>query len=57
VTIAKIIRGLIWADVFFIWFAGPHAYWTIRFINKFPVRSIVVVGGNEVAKVEEIEYG
>ena len=41
----------------FIWFAGGHATRVVFLSKLFRKKSIVVVGGYEVAKVPEINYG
>jgi len=53
----EIFKGVLWADVTFSWFAGTHALWAVRLSKIFRKKSIVVVGGYEVAKVPEIGYG
>lgn len=53
----KLFFGVIWADVTFSWFAEKHASKAVRLSRLFGRRSIVAVGGYEVAKVPEIEYG
>jgi len=55
--ILKIIKNILWADVTFSWFAGPNAYWAVLLSKIFWKKSIVIVGGFEVAKVPEIGYG
>lgn len=49
--------GVLWADITFSWFADYHAFWAVRLSKVFRKKSIVVVGGYEVAKVPEIGYG
>ena len=44
-------------DLSFIWFAGGYAARVILFSKLFRKKSIVVVGGYEVANVPEIGYG
>ncbi len=56
-SIFKIIMGIIWADLSFSWFADSHAYWTVRLSKIFGKKSIVVVGGYEVANLPELNYG
>ena len=45
------------ADIVFIWFAGKHAGISVFLARVFGKRSIVVVGGYDVANVPEIGYG
>lgn len=53
----EMLTGILWADVTFSWFASYHAYCAVRLSRIFRKKSIVVVGGYEVAKVPEIGYG
>ena len=48
------LKGVLWADVTFSWFADVHAFATVLFSKIFRRKSIVVVGGYEVAKVQRI---
>ncbi len=56
-TVFSMVTGVLWADVTFSWFAAAHAFWAVRLSKMFKKKSIVVVGGYEVAKVPEIGYG
>ena len=56
-TLCIMLAGILWADVTFSWFASLHAYCAVRLSRLFRKKSIVVVGGYEVAKVPEIGYG
>jgi glycosyltransferase involved in cell wall biosynthesis len=56
-VIINMIMGLVWADVCFIWFADFHAYLAVRLSRLLRKRSVVVVGGYEVARLPEIGYG
>lgn len=56
-TMFDMFKGVIWADLTFSWFAGTHAFWAVILSKIFKKKSIVVVGGYEVAKVPEIGYG
>jgi glycosyltransferase involved in cell wall biosynthesis len=49
-TIAK-------SDVSFSWFAGGHAFLAVMFSKIFKVKSIIIVGGYDVAYLPEIVYG
>jgi glycosyltransferase involved in cell wall biosynthesis len=53
----RLFKGVLWADLTFSWFADVHAFVAVLFSKIFRKKSIVVVGGYEVAKVPEIEYG
>ena len=56
-SIPKILKGVLWSDLTFSWFADTHAFWAVLLSKMFRKKSIVVVGGFEVAKVPEINYG
>jgi glycosyltransferase involved in cell wall biosynthesis len=51
------LKGTLWSDLTFSWFADVHAFAAVLFSKIFRRKSIVVVGGYEVAKVPEINYG
>ena len=53
----ELIFDMLWSDLVFIWFADKHAYKTIRISELMRKKSIVVVGGYEVARVPELQYG
>jgi glycosyltransferase involved in cell wall biosynthesis len=55
--ILPLIKYVYKTDLSFIWFAGGHAARTIFFSKLFRKKTIVVVGGYEVANVPEIGYG
>lgn len=57
ITTFNMILGVLWADVTFSWFAGYSAYWAVRLSKLCNKKSIVIIGGYEVAKVPEIKYG
>jgi glycosyltransferase involved in cell wall biosynthesis len=45
------------SDITFSWFAGDHAAVVVFFSKLFRKKSIVIVGGGDVAYVPEINYG
>lgn len=53
----RMFRGVLWADVTFSWFAEVYALWAVRLCRIMGRRSVVVIGGYEVAHVPEIPYG
>ncbi len=53
----RMFRGVVWADLTFVWFAEDHARWALRLGRAFGRPTVVVVGGYEVAKVPEIGHG
>jgi len=44
-------------DLSFIWFAGGHALLAVLLCKLFKKKSLIVVGGFDVANVPEINYG
>jgi len=56
-SIFKILKGTLWADLTFSHFADTHAFLAVLFSKIFRKKSIVIVGGYEVARVPEIGYG
>lgn len=55
--VLTLIKDVYKTDLCFIWFADIHAACTVLFSKLFGKRSIVVVGGYDVANVPEIDYG
>ena len=53
----EILRGVLWADLTYSWFAHNHSYLAVMLANLLGKRTIVVIGGYEVARVPEIGYG
>ena len=53
----KLKLGILRSDVVFCWFADIYSEWSVRLARWLGKKSIVVVGGYEVAKVPEINYG
>ncbi len=53
----SILLGTFWADVTFSRFADTHAFPAVLFSRMFGRKSIVVVGGYEVARIPELRYG
>ncbi|MDV2482606.1 glycosyltransferase family 4 protein [Methanoculleus sp. Wushi-C6] len=53
----EILRGVLWADLTYSWFAHNHSYLAVRLANLLGKRTLVVIGGYEVAKEPEIGYG
>ena len=56
-SLFELLRGVLWADVTFSWFAGEYAFWAALLSKIFRKKSVVVAGGGEVAKIPEIGYG
>jgi glycosyltransferase involved in cell wall biosynthesis len=53
----KLKWGILRSDVAFCWFADIYSEWSVRLARWLGKKSIVVVGGYEVAKIPEINYG
>lgn len=53
----RLLRGTLWADVTYSWFAEIYALWAVRLSRLLLRKSIVVVGGYEVARMPDIGYG
>lgn len=56
-NLVSLIRGVIWADITFSWFASYHAFAAVLISKIIRRKSIVVLGGYEVAKIPAINYG
>lgn len=52
-----ILKGVVWADITFAWFAALHALVVVILSRVFRKKSIVVAGGFDVASVPELNYG
>ena len=55
--IIKIIYYMLKSDISFSWFALDHAAFAVFFSKLFRKKSVVVVGGVDVANVPELKYG
>jgi len=53
----KLIKGVLWADMVFSWFAETNAFFIVLFSKIFRKKSVIVAGGYGVANVPEIGYG
>jgi len=56
-SIWGLITGITWCDATFTWFADYHVYTVVQLSRLLNKKSIVMVGGYEVAKLPEISYG
>jgi len=56
-SIFKILKGTLWADVTFSWFADTHAFLAVLFSMMLRKKSVVVASGYSVASMPEIKYG
>ncbi len=53
----EILRGVRWSDVSVTWFASIYGAVAVLFSRLFDRRSVIVVGGYDVAKVPQLNYG
>ena len=53
----RLLKGILWADVVYSWWATLDSFFTVLFCMLLRKKSIVVVGGCEVAYIPEINYG
>ena len=56
-TIPSLLSNLIWSDVVYSWFAGDHSSLAVLFSKLFRKKTIICVGGGDVAAVPELDYG
>lgn len=55
--VVSILEAVLRSDVTFSWFAGGHAFLAVLFSKIFGKKSVVVVGGYDVAYVPQMDYG
>lgn len=55
--IPKLSLYTAWSDIVFCWFAWDNAYWAVKFSKLLNKKTLVVVGGFDVACIPEIRYG
>jgi len=53
----RLLKGVAWSDVVYSWWADLNAFFIVLFCMVLHKKSIIVVGGHEVAYVPEISYG
>jgi glycosyltransferase involved in cell wall biosynthesis len=53
----KLLKGILWCDVAFSWWATLDGFFIALFCKLLRKKSIIVIGGYEVACVPEINYG
>jgi glycosyltransferase involved in cell wall biosynthesis len=56
-TYFRLIKGILWADVAYSWWAKLDSFYIVLLCVLLRKKSMVVVGGYEVAYVPEINYG
>jgi len=56
-NILRLFVGVIHADLVYTWFAGTNAFFIVLFSILLRKKSVVVLGGYEVAYLPEIGYG
>lgn len=55
--LVQLVKNTLWADLTFSWLADLHAFCAVLFSKISNKKSLVVIGGYEVAKVPELKYG
>jgi glycosyltransferase involved in cell wall biosynthesis len=53
----KLVKGILWADVAYTWFADVNAFFIVLFCMFLRKKSLIVVGGYDVVYIPEIDYG
>ena len=56
-TYLRLLKGVLWADVVYAWWADLNAFFIVLFCFFLHKKSIIVVGGYEVAYIPAINYG
>lgn len=56
-TLFNMLKGILWADASFSWFAVSHAAFAVLLSRICGRKSLVVSGGYDVANVPKIGYG
>jgi len=56
-NILRLFVGILHADLVYTWFAGTNAFFIVLFSKFLGKKSVVVLGGYEVAYVPEVGYG
>src|SRR5258708_35894112 len=56
-AVLSIAKGAFGSDVVFCWFASVYAFIGVLLGKMFGMKSVIVVGGVDVAKDEELKYG
>lgn len=52
-----LVQNVMWCDITFSWFGKLHAFYAVLFSKLLRKKSVVVAGGDDVARVPEIKYG
>ncbi|HHE37795.1 MAG TPA: glycosyltransferase [Candidatus Cloacimonetes bacterium] len=55
--ISEIYKGVLWADISYIWFADFVALLVIFFSKLLKKKTVVVIAGYELTKIPEFKYG
>ena len=53
----KLMKAVANCDLVLIWFAGGHAFAAVFLAKLLRKKSMIIVGGFDVARVPEINYG
>lgn len=53
----RLFRGILWCDVTFSWWATLDGFFVVLFCKLLHKKSLIVIGGYEVAYLPKINYG
>lgn len=53
----RLAKQLTKVELAYIWFSGTHAFWTVFLAKLMGKKTVIVVGGYDVAYLPEIGYG
>jgi glycosyltransferase involved in cell wall biosynthesis len=56
-TLMRILRGIWACNLVFCWFASRSSFWTLLFARMMKKKSVLVIGGYDIAKIPEAGYG
>jgi len=56
-TFFRLLKGILWADAIYTWFADINAFFIVLFCIFLRKKSVIVVGGYDVVYIPEIDYG
>lgn len=53
----RLLKGVLWSDLVYSWWADLNAFFIVLFCMILRKKSVIVVGGYEVAYIRKINYG
>lgn len=56
-TFLQLLKEILWADIAYTWFADANAFFIVLFCKLLRKKSMIVVGGYDIAYIPEINYG